>query len=368
MSKEKILLVSCEGLGKGGVQIVLMNIVRQLSHKYIFDIILFTDEKRYYDDEFESYGGKIIRIPFYEGHSKIKKRLDFCIRGSRLYRSIKKEITKNGPYKAIHCNNFYESALCVKGATKCGIPVKIVHNHIFMVKTNIIKAFIENRYLKLIKKHSTHLIGCSLESCTSMFGEDENYKVIPNPYDDKKFIPKRDLDVPREFEITHVGNFCDNKNQIFSLEVLAEIIKRHPEAKLNLIGNCSKEYKMRIEEAIRELGVKDNVVIYPFDADIPEILEKSSAFIFPSRNEGFGIVLVEAQAMGVRCYASDTVPYITDAGGCTYMSLKDGAKKWADKIIEDYEKYQGKHIKCDCSRYEPQKVAKIFDDIYSGKM
>ena len=368
MSKEKILLVSCEGLGKGGVQTVLMNIVRQLSHKYTFDIILFTDEKRYYEDEFESYGGKIIRIPFYEGSNKIRRRLDFCVRGNRLYRSIKKEIEKNGPYKAIHCNNFYESALCIKAAVKNSISIRIVHNHIYMVKTNVIKTYIENRYLKLIKKYSTHLIGCSSEACISMFGEDEHYNVVPNPYDENKFLPKRDINVSREFEITHVGNFCDNKNQRFSLKVLSEIIKCHPEAKLNFVGNCSSDYKIKIDEAIKGLGIKNNVVFYPFDADIPEILDKSSAFILPSVREGFGVALVEAQAMGVRCYASDTIPQITDTGGCTYLSLKDGSKKWADKIIEDYEKYQGKHIKCDCSRYESEKVANIFDDIYCGKI
>ena len=50
---DKVLLVSCEGLGRGGVQSVIMSIVKGLSDKFIFDIVLFTSEKRYYDDEFE---------------------------------------------------------------------------------------------------------------------------------------------------------------------------------------------------------------------------------------------------------------------------------------------------------------------------
>ena len=55
---EKVLMVSCEGLGNGGVQSVMMSIVRNLKNKYDFDMLLFTDERRYYDDEFEKIAGK----------------------------------------------------------------------------------------------------------------------------------------------------------------------------------------------------------------------------------------------------------------------------------------------------------------------
>ena len=41
---KKVLLVSCEGLGKGGVQSVMMTIVRNLYRDYVFDALLFTDE------------------------------------------------------------------------------------------------------------------------------------------------------------------------------------------------------------------------------------------------------------------------------------------------------------------------------------
>ena len=51
---KRVLMVSCEGLGNGGVQAVIMSIVRNLKNKYIFDILLFTDERRFYDNEFET--------------------------------------------------------------------------------------------------------------------------------------------------------------------------------------------------------------------------------------------------------------------------------------------------------------------------
>ena len=367
MSKEKILLVSCEGLGKGGVQLVLMNAVRMLSHKYTFDIILFTDEKRYYDDEFESYGGKIIRIPFYNGNSRFLKKADYYIRGFRICKRIKKAISENGPYKAIHANSAYESALSIKAAAKCGIPVRLVHNHVICGRGRILSRIVDGIYMKIIKKDATLFAACSEKSYVSMFGEDKKF-VIPNPFDKDRFSPKLPYEQQRKFEITQVANFYDWKNQLFTVEVLAEIFKKYPDAKLNFVGAATTPYRYTVEKRVNELGLTDNVVFHDFNADIPEILDNSAAFILSSINEPFGIVLIEAQAMGVRCYAPDTTSRATDMGGCTYMPLEDGAKKWADRIIEDYEKYQGKHIKCDCSRYDPQKVANLFDDIYSGKI
>ena len=45
--KKRVLLVSCEGLGNGGVQAIMMGIVRKLSDDFHFDMLLFTSEKRY---------------------------------------------------------------------------------------------------------------------------------------------------------------------------------------------------------------------------------------------------------------------------------------------------------------------------------
>ena len=72
---KRILLVSCEGLGNGGVQAVIMSIVRNLHKEYLFDILLFTSEKRYYDEEFLTYGGQIFRIPRYEGKNQFRKKI-----------------------------------------------------------------------------------------------------------------------------------------------------------------------------------------------------------------------------------------------------------------------------------------------------
>ena len=70
--------------------------------------------------------------------------------------------------------------------------------------------------------------------------------------------------------------------------------------------------------------------------DVPEIMQAMDCFVLPSHFEGLPLVGIEAQAAGLKCFFSDT---ITKEVGITnlsqFISLKDSAKKWAKKIIEN---------------------------------
>ena len=180
--KERILLVSCFSLSSGGVQTVIMNIVRHLSHRYTFDIILFTKEKGYYDDEFLSYGGNIFRLPHYTGKNLFIKKVDYYFRGLRLYLSTLKIIKENGPYNAIHCHNTFESAIFLKAAAKSSIPVRIIHSHIIFPDANNVLLKVSRKYYSIImKKYATNMIGCSEMACEALYGKHSQYTVVPNP-------------------------------------------------------------------------------------------------------------------------------------------------------------------------------------------
>lgn len=369
MEKKKILLtMRWGGLGRSGVSAVLMSIVRKLNHKYIFDMLMFTNKKGYYEDEFLSYGGKIIRASSCEGASSFRKRADFYLRGPRIYKEVKKAIEENGPYQAIHCNNAHESALFVKAAKECGVPVRIAHIHAVAMKGNPVYELLNKHYVKLIKNHATHMIGCSKEACASVFGKDENFLVVSNPYDEERFCAApQELAKNRPMTFVQIGSFSTNKNQTFSIHIVNEIKKKYPEVKLHIVGFDLGNYLQSMKKTVAELSLEQNVVIYPHDVDTPKLLEESAALLFPSVAEGFGIVLVEAQAMGVPCYVSDSVPKDADCGGCTFLPLSDGAQKWAEVICKDFERTNGRHEVYDCSRFTSSAICRIYDGIYEGK-
>ncbi len=363
---KRVLMVADRGLGRAGIPAVMMAIIRGLKDEYQFDLVLFTDEVRYYDAEVLSYGAKIFRIPFYQGRNPIRRRLDYYVRGGKLYRQIRKILQENGPYDVIHCHNFYESALCVKAAHEAGVPVRITHNHTCLKIDSAIRDLIDDRYMELIRKFATHKIACSEEAGRTMFGNDSEVLAVYNAYDETRFDPEcYPVQKPDKLAITQIGSFSDNKNQLFTLEVLRTILDRGIPAEVNFVG--FGDYKAVVEKKADALGLTEYVKFQAADADTPALLSRSAACMFPSVKEGFGIVLVEAQAMGVRCYVSDSIPRDADAGGCTFLPLSAGAQAWADKIISDYERTGGTHGQFDCSAFSTETIMKTYRAIYRGE-
>lgn len=361
---KKVLMVSCEGLGRGGVQAVMMSIIRRMRDDCLFDMLLFTNEKRYYDEEVLSYGGQIFRIPFYEGHNVAKRRLDYFVRGQKIYRKVLQLIEQNGPYDVIHCNNYYESALCVKASHKLGVPVRIAHFHAQMEDQGLLRGILNDHYIRVIHKCATHKVACSPSAGESAYGKDTGAIVIYNAYDEKRFDPDKYPRTEKPLELIQIGSYSENKNQLFSLEVLSALRNQGEDAKLHFVG--FGDYRKKVEERAAWLGLTEFVHFHEANADTPQLLSQSAACLFPSKREGFGIVQVEAQAMGVRCYVSDTVPKDADAGGCCFLSLDDGADKWAEKILADYQHTKGMPERFDCSTFTTAKIIEIYRRVYCG--
>lgn len=362
----KVLLVSCDGLGNGGVQAVIMNIVRNLHHEFQFDILLFTSETRYYDHEFESYGGRIIRIPKYEGKSRIRQKLDYYIRGRNIYKKTKQALSDYGPYDAVHCHDEYESAMIIKAAAETEIPIRITHTHVISGGSNIIAKTIEKHRKKVIEQYSTLMLGCSEEANRSFYLHPDKAIVINNPYDDSKFKPTENKpNAEKVIRFVQIGGFYHIKNQVFSVKVIAKLRKAGYDARLTLIGFQLGGYKELVEKYVEEHGLREFVTFLPGNADSPKLLSEASYLLMPSLHEGFGIVLIEAQAMGVKCFASDHIPRSTNCGGVEYLPLETDS--WAESITEDYKKTHGIHHTYNVEPFKMEKVASAYKAIYAGE-
>lgn len=366
--KRKILLISCKGLGKGGVQAVIMSIVRKLSHEFTFDIILFTKVKGYYEEEFESYGGKIYRIPLYEGKNSIRKLLDFIFCGPKIFSKTKKIINKSGPYCAIHCNNYYESAFCLKAAYKKLIPVRICHIHDCVQPSNIVVNKLREFRLRVINKYATRKVACSDDAYYSVFKNDVTSNIILNSFNSEVFSKSKYPKVETgKLVFTQVGSFSAKKNQLFSINLISHLKKHLSDVTLNLVGFDVDNYKCKLVNEIDHLSLEKNVHFYPSDTNIPKLLSQTTISIVPSLFEGFGIVAIESQAMGVPVFASEALPKTTNAGGCTYLSLDLGPEAWAKHILAWYKENQNKTFDFDCEKYEENYVIQKYKELYEGE-
>lgn len=361
---KKVLFVACDNLGLGGIQNVIMSIIRNINGECKFDIVLFNHEDKFYEEEF-SRQGSIFTIDTVIGPRTFRCRLDYYIRPLHLYRSFCKILRENGPYDVIHCHNYHEGGLFLMAAKKEGIPVRIMHSHncVLPLQRHYIRRCYMKIYKALIKRYSTKRLACSAKAGGYLFDESGDIIIVPNAIDLNKYC-YTECNNLNQYSMINVGRWGGQKNQVFQIDVLAEIVKVHPDAMLTLVGYGSEEDEMVIHKRIKEKHMENHVVFYPGDTDVSVRLKENNVFLFPSTFEGLGIVLVEAQAAGMKCFASDRVPEEADCGLVTYLSLEDGAEKWADEIIKYINKHGTNRVKVDMSRYDSENLKKIYREIY----
>lgn len=70
--------------------------------------------------------------------------------------------------------------------------------------------------------------------------------------------------------------------------------------------------------------------------------------------EGLGIVIIEAQAAGLPCLVSNTIPKSVDCGGCEFLDLKLSPKMWAKKMNNIFE--QNEKPKIDSEKLQKYSV------------
>mgnify|MGYP000366456599 FL=1 len=83
------------------------------------------------------------------------------------------------------------------------------------------------------------------------------------------------------------------------------------------------EDKEKLKNLIHELNLDESVDLIPGDkVDVSEKYDEADYMIFPSIYEGFGIVLLEAQAKRIPCFVSEAIQKEVDAGLLNYIKFK----------------------------------------------
>lgn len=81
--------------------------------------------------------------------------------------------------------------------------------------------------------------------------------------------------------------------------------------KLAIVGKADHAIEVKLKEKIREKGLIDNVILHGYLSGVEKysILKSSNFFVFPSIDESWGIVLMEALACGLPVLAYDLDAY-----------------------------------------------------------
>jgi glycosyltransferase involved in cell wall biosynthesis len=87
---------------------------------------------------------------------------------------------------------------------------------------------------------------------------------------------------------------------------------------------------------IQNWGLQDKLRLIGIRKDIPRLMRAADMLFFPSRQEGLGMVAVEAQAAGLPVLLSDAVPReaVVVPELVTSLRLSESIGRWADVLLE----------------------------------
>lgn len=338
MNKIGVLWILGGIMGNGGTESFLMNYFRNLNHDlFQIDFVVHGYGKGVFDEEIKAAGSKIYHIP-------VKSRNYLQNRNSLI------DIFSSKNYSIVHSHMNAMNTPVLKLAYKCNIPVRISHAHttdhqIFSNNLFDMAKRILGEYARVQSaEYSTHMLACSTDAATWLFGEYNvdigRVTVLPNAIDTDKFIfnmenrelMRKKLNISDNYVIGHVGRFDPSKNHQFLLEVFEQLLEKKPESKLLLIGD-GNSLKSIIAKA-SEKHIEDKIIFTGAKTDLPKYLHAMDIFVLPSKFEGLGISLIEAQAAGLPCIASNDVPKEADVtDNVTFIPLREPIDVWVDKII-----------------------------------
>lgn len=323
-----------------GVMSVIMNYYRHMDRSRIqFDFLCFVPCEESYEEEINKLGGRVFFVPKPGSSLNSLRELNkfFLLHGEE--------------YQALHNHEVYLSFFLEPLAKRSGISRFIIHSHATRYSDRKQPA-IRNAILCLpIRFMRCEKFACSKAAGKFLYGKkalnNGSVKILHNAIGINKYIfnyekrnkLRKQLGLEHCFVLGHVGRFMPQKNHTFLIDVFAKLLPDMPEARLLLIGDgpCKREIKNRC----LKLGIKNQVLFIGQRADVEQWYSAMDVFVFPSVYEGIGIALLEAQANGLPCMASDHVPEEAKVMDyITFLPLK--AASWKKKLMDLQLKNNGR--------------------------
>lgn len=186
-------------------------------------------------------------------------------------------------------------------------------------------------YLQDCQDKSIRLPDCCL--CVSQLWQDElrdRYGIVAhrvfNGVDNQRFTPISNgteaelalrLGVTGHPRLLTVGGLEPRKNSLGLLRAFAHLRRTHPQAQLIIAGGATlfdyQPYRQACFELMAELGLGiGEAVLLPGvvgEADLPALYRLADSFVFPSLQEGWGLVVLEAMASGLPVVTANQPPF-----------------------------------------------------------
>ena len=353
-------------LDRAGAESMCMNLYRHIDRSKVqFDFVKHTPQKCAFEDEILSLGGRIYEAPQY----LVYNHFDYC-------RWWKRHLAEHPEHQIIHGHFFTIASVYFKICKKMN-RITVGHSHstptvsakklIAKLRLKVISA-----YIKRIERWSDYCFACSKESGEWLFPNKE-FIVLNNAIDIEKYKfsqetrqkVRRELNLAdSDFVVGTVGRLTGAKNPDGMIDIFKSVHSKNPSAKFLWVGDG--ELRESIEQRIKQENLTSSVIMTGVRSDIERILQAMDVFLLPSTFEGLGIAAIEAQAAGMPCFCSDTIPKevgVTEL--CSFLPLNQ-PDLWADKILSADTQRKDFAQEIRDAGYDINTTSKWLEDFYCG--
>lgn len=198
----------------------------------------------------------------------------------------------------------------------------------------------------------------------------EKSVVIPNGIDFQEIAnikPKVE-----KSDVIYAGRLIKEKNVDLLIRSIYLAKEKIPDIKCLIIGDGTE--RLKLEKLVNELNIQNNVIFKGFMEeyhDLISYMKSSKVFVLPSTREGFGIVVIEANACGLPVIV---VNHKMNAATDLIVNHKNGfISKFSkndihEKIITALSKREKMQDKCVemSAEYDWNKIVDSLEEIYTN--
>ena len=316
----------------GGIETFLLTMNKHMSDDIIFDYVI-EGKKTIHQSEIDKKGGLCFFI-------SPKKTIFKNIRDwSLIFKKLK------AGYDTIYFNLYslawiipilialkYKYKVVVHAHNNklhnCGPIQKILHalNRIWQKHLSIIRLTNSSQSAKFFfgNKESI-LINCAIDVSKFSFSNEARSE------------SRSALGIQKENHVYGFsGRLSFQKDPLYLIRVFSEIRKIDEKAVFLICGDGDLKHK--VEKKAKSLGI--NVIMTGSVREMFKMYSAMDVFVLPTRFEGLGIVLIEAQANGLPCLTTEKVVpkevEITD--NIVFLPKKHSVRRWAIAAFEHVDK------------------------------
>lgn len=284
-------------------------------------------------------------------------------------------IKKHGKPDLIHVHCAFDAgSVAIYFKDKMQIPYIVTEHSSFFALSEI--SIAQKKEVLSIYENAMKVIVVSRpfrELLSEKLGFEKNrIEVIPNFIDTNYFDPGNVINLDRFAKEKFIVTISDHfymKRLDRLLDAFKIIVNQYPDWKL-LIGGKGKDTN-RLKNITKELGLEDKVVFTGAltKEQVKNYLKKASMFVLPSDYETFGIVIIEAMAMGLPVVATacgGPEDIITKETGILVELNTNSLANGIIEIISKYEYYDKEAIRSYAiDNFSGDSIADKYMQIYS---